>query len=132
MKRAPKSQPTAARATRPKPAPAPSLPADPLGILLDYQAQWVRDAARFKIGMWARQTGKSFATAAEAVTDCLRRKTTWVTLSAGERQALEWMLKAREHVEAFKVALAGYEETRDSADVRGAICVSRRRIEWDA
>ncbi len=23
-------------------------------------------------------------------------------------------------------------ETRDSADVRGAICVSRRRIEWDA
>lgn len=23
-------------------------------------------------------------------------------------------------------------ETRDSADVRGAICVSRRRIEWEA
>jgi hypothetical protein len=22
-------------------------------------------------------------------------------------------------------------ETRDSADVRGAICVSRRRIEWE-
>jgi len=23
-------------------------------------------------------------------------------------------------------------ETRDSADVRGAICVSRRRLEWEA
>jgi phage FluMu gp28-like protein len=76
----------------------------------------VTDTARFKIGLWARQTGKSFSTAAEAVADCLQRKTTWVTLSAGERQALEWMRKAREWAEAFKVAIADYAEDRDSAE----------------
>lgn len=88
----------------------------PLGLLLPYQRDWVADPARFKFGLWARQTGKSFSTAAEAVTDCLQRKTTWVTLSAGERQALEWMLKAREWAEAYKVALEDYSELRDSAE----------------
>lgn len=96
--------------------PTQSAAASPLSILLPYQADWVQDAARFKIGLWARQTGKSFSTAGEAVTDCLLRKTTWVTLSAGERQALEWMLKAREWAEAYKVALDGYEELRDDAE----------------
>lgn len=88
----------------------------PFGELLPYQRRWVDDAARFKIGCWARQTGKSWCSALEAVRDCLERKTTWVCLSAGERQALEWMLKAREHAEAFKVALAGYEESRDTSE----------------
>ena len=88
----------------------------PLSGLLPYQRAWIDDAARFKIGLMARQTGKSWTSALEAVRDCHERKTTWVCLSAGERQALEWMLKAREHVEAFKVALAGVEETRDGAE----------------
>lgn len=88
----------------------------PLGILLPYQRDWVSDSNRFKIGLWARQTGKSFATAAESVTDCLARKTTWVTLSAGERQALEWMYKAREWTEVYKAAIEDYEEFRDSAE----------------
>lgn len=83
-----------------------------MGMLLPYQRRWVNDAARFKIGLMARQTGKSWINGLEAVRDCLERKTTWVCLSAGERQALEWMLKAREHAEAFQVALAGYEEDR--------------------
>ncbi|MCX8156164.1 MAG: terminase family protein [Verrucomicrobiae bacterium] len=90
--------------------------ASPLELLLPYQRAWVEDGARFKIGCWARQTGKSFATAAEAVADCLARKTTWVCLSAGERQALEWMLKAREWAEAFKLAVADYAEIRDAAE----------------
>lgn len=90
--------------------------ASPLDILLAYQRDWVDDQARFKIGLWARQTGKSFSTAAESTTDCQRRKTTWVTLSAGERQALEWMLKAREWAEAYKIALEDYVEDRDQAE----------------
>jgi phage FluMu gp28-like protein len=93
-----------------KPAPIIS----PLSGLLPYQTAWINDAARFKIGLMARQTGKSWTSALEAVRDCRERKTTWVCLSAGERQALEWMLKAKEHVEAFKVSFAGYEETRDA------------------
>lgn len=91
-------------------------PVSPLSVLLPYQSDWVADRSRFKIGMWARQTGKSFATAAEAVADCLARKTTWVTLSAGERQALEWMLKAREWANAYQVAVEDYREIRDHAE----------------
>ena len=88
----------------------------PLSGLLPYQLGWIDDAARFKIGLMARQTGKSWTSALEAVRDCKERKTTWVCLSAGERQALEWMLKAREHVQAFQVAEAGYVESRDAAE----------------
>jgi phage FluMu gp28-like protein len=86
--------------------------ASPKDLLLPYQHDWVDDAARFKIGCWSRQTGKSFTTAFEAVRDCLRRKTAWVTLSAGERQALEWMRKAQDWAKVFGVA-ADVEELRD-------------------
>ena len=71
--------------------------------LMPYQLRWVNDTSRFKIGLWSRQTGKSFATAAEAVQDCLAHEgVNWVVLSAGERQALEWMEKAKLWVKVFK------------------------------
>ena len=77
-----------------------------------YGRDWVRDEARFKIGLWARQTGKSFTTSLEAVLDCRRRKTTWVILSAGERQALETLRKAQDHDAAFGVAIEGHKSRR--------------------
>lgn len=87
-------------------------------ILLPYQRRWVRDESRFKIGLWSRQTGKSFATAAEAVFDCqLKPKSLWVVLSAGERQAIEWMRKAKQWAEAVNLALEGYEEIRHKEEV---------------
>lgn len=98
----------------------------PLDSLLSYQRSWINDDARFKIGLMARQTGKSWTSALEAVRDCLERKTTWVCLSAGERQALEWMLKAREHCDAFKVALAGYDESRDGSEA----LLKQAEIRW--
>ncbi len=89
----------------------------PLDTLLSYQRNWVDDDSRFKMGLWARQTGKSFACAAEAVRDCYATSgALWVVLSAGERQALEFMLKAREWAEAFKLAIEDYVETRDAAE----------------
>ena len=82
-------------------------------ILKPYQLAWVRDESRFKIGLWSRQTGKSFATACEAVLHCLLNPgTLWVVLSAGERQAIEWMRKAKQWAEAVQLALAAYDETR--------------------
>src|SRR5262249_5354277 len=39
--------------------------------LLPYQAAFAANPSRFKIGLWARQTGKDHTTAAEAVLDCL-------------------------------------------------------------
>ena len=40
-------------------------------LLLPYQRQWISDASRFKIGMFARQTGKTFTTTAEIVYDAM-------------------------------------------------------------
>lgn len=88
----------------------------PLKYLLPYQRRWVADTARFKIGCWARQTGKSFSCAVEAVHSCLTEKTLWVVLSVGERQALEFLHKAREWAEAFHFAVTDYAEDRRSPE----------------
>jgi len=88
----------------------------PKDILLPYERRWVDDESRFKIGCWARQTGKSFTMAEETVEDCLKHKTMWVTLSAGERQALEWLMKAKEWAAAYKIAIEDYLEDRESAE----------------
>ncbi len=89
-------------------------------ILMPYQMKWVEDASRFKIGLWSRQTGKSFATACEAVMDCAPQpkgnSCLWVVLSAGERQALEWMEKAKKWTEAVKATVDSYDELRSSAN----------------
>lgn len=89
----------------------------PLDLLLPYQQRFVRDPARFKIAVQSRQTGKSLGTACEAVEDCLTDPgTNWVCLSAGERQALEWMEKAREWAEIYQMAVADYAEEREAAE----------------
>ena len=89
----------------------------PRNLLLPYQDRWVDDTARFKIGVMSRQTGKSFSTACEAVVDCINDPgTKWVCLSAGERQALEWLEKAGEWSTAFKSAIEAITEDRDDAE----------------
>ena len=88
-------------------------------ILLPYQRAWVRDLSRYKVGLWSRQTGKSFATACEAVLDCMVRPgQLWVCMSAGERQAMEWLRKARQWSDAVELVISGYEEISDAADAR--------------
>ncbi len=66
------------------------------GLLYKYQRRWKQDDARFKAGMFARQTGKTFTTALEIAEDCQLadiegRRARWVILSRGERQAKEAM-----------------------------------------
>jgi phage FluMu gp28-like protein len=91
--------------------------ASPLDLLLPYQERWVSDHSRFKIGVQSRQTGKSFQTAGEAVVDCITDPgTKWVCLSAGERQALEWLEKCKEWAEAFRMAVEAYAEEREIAE----------------
>lgn len=75
------------------------LMAPALITFLPYQRGWLDDDSRFKIGMFARQTGKTFTTCAEIVRDCLKaeiegRRVRWVILSRGERQAAEAMDEA--------------------------------------
>lgn len=68
----------------------------PVINFLPYQRAWIADDSRFKIGMFARQTGKTFSTGGECSDDCFKgwaedRRTRWVILSRGERQAAEMM-----------------------------------------
>ena len=78
-----------------------------------YQQRWLRDDSRFKIGMFARQTGKTFTTSLEIVDDCFAaateragRRVRWVILSRGERQAHEAMEEGvKRHAAAYGLAL---------------------------
>ena len=84
-----------------------------MSLLYGYQKAWMEDKSRFKIGMFARQTGKTFTTTLEIVDDCMAHavkgaKTRWVILSRGERQAREAMNEGiKLHAKAYK---AGFTE----------------------
>ena len=100
--------------------------------LLPYQRAWVDDGARLKIGMWARQTGKTFAATFEMVSDLARagvegRRSPWLVLSRGERQAREAM-RAGVRAHARSIGAIFRELERDVAI--GAATV--RAAEWDA
>lgn len=79
-------------------------------LLYPYQQRWLADKSRFKIGMFARQTGKTFTTSLEVVLDCLEAETQgkrarWVILSRGERQAREAMEEGvKRHLSAMNAA----------------------------
>lgn len=84
-------------------------------ILHGYQRRWFDDRARFKIGMFARQTGKTFTTTLEVVDDCFeyavqQRRSRWVILSRGERQAREAMDEGvKLHAKAYGLAFDASE-----------------------
>jgi phage FluMu gp28-like protein len=85
--------------------------------LLPYQKRFLADSARFRIGLWARQTGKSFTSALDAVVGAMERGESWLVLSAGERQSLEWMEKAKQHARAWGYA-AELEGDTVKADIQ--------------
>ena len=78
--------------------------------LLPYQRRFVLDPARFKIWLSSRQIGKSFGTAFEAALDCHKHPgAEWLIMSAGQRQADEWMLKAERIARALELDFAETE-----------------------
>ncbi|MGH8017658.1 MAG: terminase large subunit domain-containing protein, partial [Opitutaceae bacterium] len=89
----------------------------PLDLLLPYQLRWVRDTARFKIWLKSRQIGGSLAAAFEVVADAIENGGDWVILSAGERQALEFMEKVHRAADIFcdAVSFASGREYRPEA-----------------
>ena len=84
-------------------------------LLYPYQQVWKADDARFKIGLFARQTGKTFTTTLEIVEDCQRadlagKKARWVILSRGARQAAEAINEGvKVHAKALGALLAANE-----------------------
>lgn len=83
--------------------------------LYGYQQRWLLDRARFKIGMFARQTGKTFTTTLELVDDCFEAearggRARWVILSRGERQAKEAMEEGvKKHCKAYSLGIKEVE-----------------------
>lgn len=97
--------------------PSIHVPMSPRDLLLGYQRKWTDDEARFKYGLWSRQTGKDFSSGEEGVRDCYKHeleknKTNWLIGAAGERQALESLEKWKEWTEAYKLAIADIIEER--------------------
>src|SRR5262245_17050306 len=96
--------------------------------LLPYQSAFAANPARFKIGLWARQTGKDHTCTFEAVVDSIRNPgTEWIIVAAGERQARESLAKARQWAETLRFQIAEYNEERlnpaarmQSAEIRWA------------
>jgi phage FluMu gp28-like protein len=79
--------------------------------LLPYQRRWVEDNSPLKIVVKARQIGYSFAASIRALLECLKRKTTWVFLSKGERQSRLLMEKVQEHVQSCGILARACESS---------------------
>lgn len=94
------------------------------GILHPYQLDWKQDDARFKVGMFARQTGKTFTTTLEIAEDCqiadLQGKATrWVILSRGERQAREAIEEGvKKHAKALGTLLSMQEYDYEGGEAK--------------
>lgn len=80
-----------------------------------YQRKWFLDRKRFKVGMFGRQTGKTFTTTLEIVDRCYfaalkGRRERWVILSRGERQAREAMNEGiKLHAKAYDLGFEALE-----------------------
>jgi phage FluMu gp28-like protein len=95
-----------------KPAPKPILETlGPALQLLPYQQRWVQDDSHLKIVVKARQIGYSFAASIRALLECLKRKTTWIFLSKGERQSRLLMERVQEHVQSCGILARACEST---------------------
>ncbi len=83
--------------------------------LFDYQKRWVMNCRRFKVGMFARQTGKTFSTTLEIALDALEaeangKRARWVILSRGERQAKEAMDEGLKlHLKALQMGFESHD-----------------------
>lgn len=84
----------------------------PAVALYAYQKKWMLDDSTFKIGMFSRQTGKTFTTTLEAVDDVYEGMTVgqrrnWVIFSRGERQAKEALDEGvKPHSRAYNVGIS--------------------------
>lgn len=92
-----------------------TLPAhlSPKDLLYPLQRRFVDDTSQYKIGVTTRQWGKSTTTSGEAVHDSLVDPgTKWVCMSAGERQSMEWLTKAKEWIAAYRMVIEDVAEDR--------------------
>lgn len=91
-------------------------------ILFSYQQRYLDDTSRFKAGMFARQTGKTFTTTLEAVLDCMDGEVDgqprkWTILSASKDRAKDAIDDGvKLHLRAFKMAFEELEYELDAEE----------------
>lgn len=91
-------------------------------ILYGYQRAYLKDQARFKAGMFSRQTGKTFTTTLEAVLNVLDaeahgRASRWTILSISEDRAKDAIDNGvKLHLQAFQTAFDYLEEPFDKEE----------------
>lgn len=89
--------------------------------LLPYQKAWLADQSRFKLGLMARGTRKTFTSTLEAVNDIMEveaaeGRTKWIIASRGERQSLVAIEFAKQHAKAFALGITAITEDRETED----------------
>jgi len=100
-------------------------------IFYGYQRRWISSPRRFKTGMFARQTGKTFCTTFEIAKACQEselegKRVRWVILSRGERQAKEAVEEGlKRHCQAMGSIIKAYE-----SDYRGEATYRSQEVEW--
>ncbi len=100
-------------------------------LLYPYQRRWLADDSRFKIAMMSRQIGKTYTTTLEVAQDCIladleQRRTRWVILSRGERQAKEAMEEGvKRHCQALGAGIKASE-----SDWRGEATFRALEVEF--
>lgn len=105
---------------------AVAVPVNPLEKLLPYQRAWYEDSSRFLAGVWSRQTGKSFATAAIVAASMIAgANTMWMIAAPSERQSHEALEKVKQWLSAFAVSYAEELEALDGMESKaGAVRLS--------
>lgn len=93
--------------------------ANPKDLLFPYQRRWVDDKSRFKIGCWARQTGKDFSTGCEIAEDMIANPNTeWMIVAPSERQSIESLDKVKKWLQAFDIAFEDEIFELDEDDIK--------------
>lgn len=106
--------------------------ADNRPILYPYQRRYLADDARFKAGMWSRQTGKTFTTTLEAVLDVLEaeaagRVSRWTILSVSRDRALDAMDNGvKLHLRAIGAAFEALDEPLDVDELAHVVRIGSR------
>jgi phage FluMu gp28-like protein len=96
--------------------------------LRPYQQAWIDDASRFKFAVKSARIGFSFATALEALLDCIEHpNTTWTILSASKAQSVEFVETASKLVEMMGATVQHFDEP--FADFLGATDILVHRIQ---
>ena len=109
---------------------APELKLPATLQLRPYQQRWVDDDGRFKLAVKSARSGFSFASAAEAILDCIERPgTTWTVLSHGQAGSDEFIeVGAASLLEIIKGTASVYKEP--FADEMGKTDITARRVDF--